>query len=463
MTFRVSDMTAWTEKHRPKALDDVVGNPTAVSELRKWAAGWQRGRPDKKAVILQGSPGIGKTSAALALGREMGWSVVEMNASDSRNADAIHRVAARGAVQQTFADSGDFLRTQEGGRKLIVMDEADNVFGREDRGGIAAMVEMIRTTQQPILLIANDYYALTRRSSSLKRLCKTIKFQAIHDDAMKNLLRTFATEEGIDVAPDVMDVIVERAGGDLRSAINDLESLAIGRQDVRSQATTSLGNRDHERSIFPVIEEILRSGDARRARDAVRDLGESPEDLILWVDQNLGHEFGRPDDLSRGYDALSRADVYLGRVRRRQSYGLWSYASELMSSGVAVSRKGRARGGQLEFPYYLIQMARSRAQRGARNSVAKKLARYLHVSQALVLEEILHAIKALFAADEELRINLTAELALDEREAAFLLDEPEASHAVKHLLEKAAALAGPLARADRTALSRYDEADENAG
>ncbi|MGI0148071.1 MAG: AAA family ATPase, partial [Thermoplasmata archaeon] len=176
-------MTGWAERYRPKDLDDVVGNPTAVAELRKWAASWQRGRPEKRAVILQGSPGIGKTSAALALANEMGWTVVEMNASDARNAEAIRNVATRGAVLQTFSDTGEFLQTTRGGRKLIILDEADNVFGREDKGGIAAIVETIQQSRQPVALIANDYYALTRRSSTLKRLCRTIKFQGIHEDA----------------------------------------------------------------------------------------------------------------------------------------------------------------------------------------------------------------------------------------------------------------------------------------
>lgn len=460
---RGSPMTSWAEKYRPKTLDEVVGNPTAIAELRKWAAAWDRGRPDKRAVVLQGDPGIGKTSAALALANEMGWSVVEMNASDSRNAEAIRKVATRGAVLQTFTDTGEFVRAGEGGRKLIVLDEADNVFGREDKGGIAAIVEMIQTTRQPVALIANDYYALTRRSSSLKRLCKTIKFQRVHEDAMKNILRTISSKEGVEVADDVLDVIVERSSGDLRSAINDLDSLAVGKEAVFAEATRALGYRDRELTIFPVIEEILRSGDARRARDAARELDESPEDLVLWVDQNLAHEFSRPDDLVRGYDALSRADIYLGRTRRRQKYGLWSYASELMSSGVAVARKGRARGGQLEFPHYLVQMARSRAQRGARNSAAKKFAGYLHVSQSLVLSELLPTIRILFAGDEELRIQLTAQLGLDERELAFLLDESETGHAVKHLLEKAAKIKGlPAREPGKGRLSSFDEEDDAA-
>src|SRR5213594_3610059 len=457
-------MTGWAEKYRPKTLEDIVGNPTAVAELRKWAAAWGKGRPDRRAVILQGDPGIGKTSAALALANEMGWSAIEMNASDSRNSEAIRKVATRGAVLQTFTEKGEFVRSRDGGRKLIILDEADNVFGREDKGGIGAIVEMIQETRQPVVLIANDYYALMRRSSSLKRLCKTIKFQGVHEDAMKNILRTIASKEGVEVADDVLEVIVERAGGDLRSAINDLESLAVGKHSLVAEATRSLGYRDRARTIFPVLEEILRSGDARRARDAVRELDESPEDLILWVDQNLGHEFSRTDDLVRGYEALSRADMFLGRARRRQNYGLWSYASELMSSGVAVARKGRGRGGQLEFPYYLIQMARSRGQRATRSSLAKKFATYLHVSQTLFLDELIPTIRLLFAGDEELRIHMTARLGLDEREAALLLNEPESSHAVKHLLEKAAEVAGPRARdPGEGRLHAFDEDEKDAG
>src|SRR3989475_11206419 len=127
---------------------------------------------------------------------------------------------------------------------------------------------MMQETRQPVVLIANDYYALTRRSSSLKRLCKTIKFQGVHEDAMKNILRTIASKEGIEVADDVHDVIVERADGDLRSAIKDLESLAVGKRTLAAEAPRSLGYRDRARTLFPVLEIVLRSRHLRVVLDA---------------------------------------------------------------------------------------------------------------------------------------------------------------------------------------------------
>ena len=458
-------MSGWTEKYRPKSLDDVVGNPAAVADLRKWAAAWARGRPDKRAVILQGDAGIGKTSAALALAEEMGWALIEMNASDSRNAEAIERVATRGSVLQTFSPTGEFLRAEEGGRKLIVLDEADNVFGREDKGGIAVMVSLIQHTQQPVLLIANDYYALTRRSSSLKRLCRTIKFQRINRAAMKSLLRGICLKEGVNVEDDVLEFVIERSQGDLRSAINDLESIAIGKRELSEDSTSSLGYRDRERTIFAALEEIFRSGDGRRARESVLALDESPEDLILWVDHNLPYEYATGPDRARGFDRISRADIFLGRVRRRQHYGLWSFASEMMSMGVAVARRDRPRGGQLGFPQYLMQMSRSRGLRMARNSLARKLGNHVHTSTAVALNEMLPAFKALFSGDEELRVHLTPLLGLDEKELAYLLDESEDSHAVKHLLQRAGRLeAGRTSgEAAKAGLAGFSEEQSDEG
>ena len=94
----------WTEKHRPTTLDDVLGNPKAVKDLRVWASSWIRGSPKKKALILAGTPGIGKTTSAYALAKDFDWGVIELNASDTRNYTQVKKIATSGAINQTFAD-----------------------------------------------------------------------------------------------------------------------------------------------------------------------------------------------------------------------------------------------------------------------------------------------------------------------------------------------------------------------
>ncbi len=115
------------ERLRPSRLDDVVGNPRARYELRAWGQEWQRGQtPGRRAAILSGPPGVGKTTAALALAAEFGWNVVEMNASDARNEAAVEQVAGRASVSHTLGES-----MAKGPRHaLILLDEADCLTGR---------------------------------------------------------------------------------------------------------------------------------------------------------------------------------------------------------------------------------------------------------------------------------------------------------------------------------------------
>jgi replication factor C large subunit len=121
-----------TEKLRPLHLGEVVGNPRALSELKRWADGWAPGRPlpRLRAALLEGPPGVGKTTTAWALARDRGWVVVEMNASDARNRSAIEAIAGRASLTNALSITGEFVAARDGGRTLILLDEADCLTGR---------------------------------------------------------------------------------------------------------------------------------------------------------------------------------------------------------------------------------------------------------------------------------------------------------------------------------------------
>lgn len=100
---------------------------------------WLSGIPERRAVILHGPAGVGKTSTAHALARDLGWEVIELNASDQRTAGVIEKVAGSAASMNTLF----------GGKRLIILDEADNIHGTADRGGMRAIAGIIKSTLQP--------------------------------------------------------------------------------------------------------------------------------------------------------------------------------------------------------------------------------------------------------------------------------------------------------------------------
>ncbi|KYK30077.1 MAG: hypothetical protein AYK23_04740 [Candidatus Proteinoplasmatales archaeon SG8-5] len=454
-------MVGWTEKYRPRKLDDVIGNKKAKDELRQWAESWLSGIPKFRAVVLIGDPGVGKTTCAHALAKELGWQVVEMNASDHRNADAIKRIATHGAMGETFTDDGEFRDSASGQRKLIILDEADNVFGREDYGGIKAISTTITGAQQPIVLIVNDYYELKRRSSTIAQNTKSIKFSKPHKQSINKLLKMIAKAEGLSVADSALDFITERSMGDVRSAINDLQALAEGRTEIKEEDVIALGKRDTSQTVFNSLAVIFRTGNCKRSREAVFDLDEDPETLILWIDENIPIAYKDAADIAAAYDALAKADVFMGRVRRRQYYGLWGYASDMMSCGVSLA-KSRSYSGFVNyaFPGWLRKMSASKGYRSTMSSFAAKLGSHTNKSSKVVLQEYLPYFRTLYTQDREFRLNMTRRLGLTEEEVGFLLGQKPDSAKVRRVfddLRKVEAVGKTPGTEDKA------QADEDAG
>lgn len=433
----------WTEKYRPSSLQDVVGNAAAVQDLRAWAEAWRKGKPEQRGALLAGDPGVGKTTAALALARDMGWGVVELNASDKRNRDAVERTVTRGALSGTFNAAGDFLDSAEGGLKLIIMDEADNLFGRDETmGGLRAVVDALKRTEQPIVLIANDYYGLTKRSSALKDLCLTIKFSHLRGNQVAGALKRILETEGIQFEPEALEALAEKSGGDLRSAIKDLQAIAVGRGRIAAQDVRALGNRDHKTDLWGMLGTVYRTRDPQEARRAAREVDEQPRDILTWVEDNLPLWYTDPGDRARAFHALSRADIYLRRTMRTQNYRLWGYANDMMTAGVALSKTRDYHGARLGFPVWIRRMGASRHARSVRKSLGEKLGRAAHTSQEIARAEFIPFLQSIFAHDEALAVRLAVALEMEEAEISFLLGDKATRAGLKKFLAAVEAAQG---------------------
>jgi replication factor C large subunit len=125
-----------SERHRPHRLEDVVGGTAGKAEIRAWAEQWASGRtPARRAIVLAGPPGVGKTTTALALSEEYGWTLIEMNASDARNESSIEQVAGRASITHTLTSQ---VSKGNHSHSLILLDEADCLTGRLTEAAKAA-------------------------------------------------------------------------------------------------------------------------------------------------------------------------------------------------------------------------------------------------------------------------------------------------------------------------------------
>ncbi|MEA2033126.1 MAG: replication factor C large subunit [Euryarchaeota archaeon] len=420
----------WTEKYRPKTLRAVVGNEAAIEELKKWAEGVHNRNPkSKKAVILHGPPGCGKTSAAHALASERGWEVIELNASDKRSAGIIKKIVGQASTSNTF---GKATRP-----RLIILDEADNLHGNEDRGGKRAITDIVKRTQQPIILIANDK---RKMGQALQRNSKVIAFKRIEEGTIiRKVLKRICRAEGIEVEDKALHTLIENANGDLRSAINDLHAISISKSKFGkiTEEDIATGERDVEEDIFEVLKKIfgVDGYDMQEALSSLYSLDSTPDMSIQWIYKNFAYERDKESFL-HGLHYLSRADTFLGRVKQRENYKFWRYASSLMACGVLSAKEmqyaGKGGWQRKKIPsYFKNPWQRERGQSGEyrksasiREEIAKKIADYCKVSRSYARFYVVPFL-SFFFRDARKAAEITASLRLDVPQIAVLVGDAD--------------------------------------
>lgn len=252
-------MQDWVEKYRPQSVSDIVGNKEAVRQMVEWAKNWQRGQ---EPLLLYGKPGIGKTSAAYALARDMGWEIVELNASDQRTKGIIERIAGSTATTMSLTGAS---------RKLLLFDEADNLHGSADRGGARAILDIIKISMQPIILIANDLYGIAKE---LKGACEPVQFKAIQARSIAPRLRYICSAEKISCSDDSIRDISESSSGDMRAAVNMLFAASAGK-DTLSEDMIATAEKDERSTIFELVGAVLKGQSDRRLMELSSNISDT--------------------------------------------------------------------------------------------------------------------------------------------------------------------------------------------
>jgi replication factor C large subunit len=362
----------WTDKYRPQELSEVVGNKKEIKIITDWVSEWKKGNPQIP-LLLVGPPGIGKTTLALIIAKEFSESV-EMNASDKRSQDVIKRTIGESSTSRSlFGDE----------YKLIILDEVDGIHGTNDRGGVKEINNIIKTSQHPMILMANDFYS--KRLQSIKPKCQVIKMKKSRWNSISALLRKIAQAEGVEVDPQALKEIAVKSQGDVRSAINTLQALADKDKKLEVNDVKDMKIKDERSDIFNAITGVLKSKTPAHVKEAMW-IEEDPTLVMEYIAENIPREYKKKDEIKKAYEYISKADLYFGRTQSSRHYGYWKYASDFMGIGVSNSKhETYKKFTKIQTPTIFGIMSRNRGKRNLRDDIAEKMFEKMHVSTRMAV------------------------------------------------------------------------------
>ena len=422
---KTQDKLPWIIKYRPKRVADVVDQDNAKKQFIEWILSWIRGKPTAKAALLYGPAGCGKTSLVEAVAREYGFEIIEMNASDFRRREDIERIAKIAATQSSLFGAR---------KKIILLDEVDGISGIADRGALDAILELINTTRHPVVMTANDPW--DQKLRPLRENSLLIAFNRLPKRAVIEALRRICAAEKLKCDDDALSYIADKSEGDLRSAINDLESIARGYGHVTYELAKSLvRSRDREYNPFETLRSLFMSKYAWQARSAITHSNLDFDTLIEWINENLPYQLSDKEDLWRAYEALSKADIYMGRIIKSGDWDLLSYVLDMSGAGVALSRKkSKFKWVKYNFPQKILRLAKTKESREIRDALAKHLASHLATSSAVVKSDVLPFLRIIFLNNPQYAARIVVGYSLTDRMVKYLA--PETAEKILEIAEK---------------------------
>lgn len=394
----------WTLKYKPQSLKEFTLYPTQIQQMQSFVQNFKKQK--KKAMLLHGPTGCGKTVAVTALANDSNLELIEINASDFRNKEGVLSIIGTAAKQRSLFSSG----------KIILVDEVDGLSGSQDRGGIGAIEEVIEQTAFPIFLTCQD--ASDKKIKSLLKISQAVAFTPLTYLEVSEILKQICHKENIQYDEMALKTLARQADGDLRGAINDLQSL--GREKITMQHLETIGFRNKEEAIEDALIKVFKVKDASVALRAFDNVQEDLDQIALWIDESLPKEYTDPVSLAAAYDTLSRADVFNGRIRRWQHWGFLVYVNALLSAGVAVAKTERNKE-QISYQrtQRILKIWIAKQKYAKREGIAQKIAAKTHSSSTYCVQHVVPYVKQMFK-NKTMREQMISEFEFDADEVGWL-------------------------------------------
>jgi replication factor C large subunit len=344
------------EKYRGKCFLDIKGQETAIERIKAFIKTF----PSKKAIILYGPAGTGKTSLAYALARENNFEILELNASDLRNKEQLDKILK--PASETVSLSGK--------NKVLLVDEADGL-STADRGGLPELISLIEKSKFPIIITANNIWQ--QKFNLLRRKSELISVKSLNYKIVLSIIQEIAKKENIPVSIEILTSIAVKSRGDMRAALNDLQTVHLVNQPQE------LDERDKEEDIFNVLRQIFKDLVNKNTIRLYDTVNMPLDEILLWLEENIPYEY-KGTELARAFEMLSKADVFRGRIHRQQHWRFLIYENIFLSAGVAAA-KSQARLGFTVYkkPERILKIWMSNQQQLKKKSISIKYAEFCHI------------------------------------------------------------------------------------
>lgn len=399
-------MQPLTHKYLPKSAKDIIGQDEPMSKLKAFVANFAREK--KNSALVYGPSGAGKTSSVHAIAKDTGLEIIEINASDFRNAEQISQKAGNAIKQQSLFAKG----------KIILVDEIDGLSGHEDRGGIQAIAKLIEDSAYPIILTATNPF--DNKFSSLRSKSNLIEFKPLNYEHIFKILEKICGSEKIKYEESALKTLSRMAGGDARAAINDLQMLTQDKKELAKESLEELSDRNRTDNIMTALNKIFKTTDLKIAVSAFENVKEDLDEQLLWIDENLPKEYTKPQELAKAYEMLSRADVFSRRIRRWQHYRFLIYINALITAGIASAKDEKHKAIVEYRPTGRILKLWWAKQKAARKKeIAEKIAEKTHSSKKEILKSTMPYLPIMFK-NKLMKNRLISELGLSQEEAGWL-------------------------------------------